>query len=304
MREFSFGNAMLHFARTDGPPGFVWKFVLSYGFGLILFFVAYAMVFGGTAFALMSAQGDPEVAVSALEGNIGIIALAYVLILPLMLLFYAVFEAAFQRRYLRSDGFKLRLGGDEWRLFVVYLIWFAFYILLYVFAIALVAGFGGGLAGVNENPAGIGIGLTLAVLVAMGAWIYFAVRFSPAAALTIRDRAIRFQSAWRVTRGRFWTMLGVYLLMLVAAMVVYLIVLAVFGLVFAGMMAAAGGGDDPSVAFGAFSNPATLISVGLIYLLGFFATGWFMFVWGGPAALAARTDPDHAGMDDPAGAFR
>ena len=29
-RQFSFDNAMLHFARADGPRGFLWKYLLTF----------------------------------------------------------------------------------------------------------------------------------------------------------------------------------------------------------------------------------------------------------------------------------
>ena len=29
-QQFSFGNSVLHFARSDGPGGFLWKYLASY----------------------------------------------------------------------------------------------------------------------------------------------------------------------------------------------------------------------------------------------------------------------------------
>ena len=304
MRDFNFGNAFFHFTRTDAPRGFTWKYILSFGAALLGFLILYGLVFGGLFFSLFGAEGDPAAIERTIEDNAGWLIGGYLIILPLMWLFMAVFEASFQRRYMRADTFKLRLGGDELRLFVVYLIWFAFYIVFYIAVVALAAGTGSGLSGVDVGAAGIGA--VLMGFVALAAWTYFAVRLAPAAALTIRDRAIRFPSAWRVTRGRFWPLLGCYLVYIVALFVAYILVGVIVGLTFAGVLGAFGGLADPNDADAlaeVFSSPLVLIVGGVFYFGLLAAYAWFIYVWAGPAALAARTDPDHAGMNNPAEAF-
>ena len=41
-------------------------------------------------------------------------------------------EASALRRYIRKEGFSIGLGGDEWRIVGVYLLWFVFSILAYL----------------------------------------------------------------------------------------------------------------------------------------------------------------------------
>ena len=120
MVDFNFGNAFMHFARTAGPRGFVWKYVLAclaVQFTVIMLLV---ILHNSTVVAVApGALGDPQLAATALSYVLGS---AVYLVLPLSLLIYAVFESAALRRYIRREGFRLRLGRDELRMFVVLLI--------------------------------------------------------------------------------------------------------------------------------------------------------------------------------------
>ncbi len=66
------------------------------------------------------------------------------------------------------------------------------------------------------------------------------VRLSVASALTFEGRRVTLFGAWKLTRGMFWKMLGVYALCWLLAVVAMLLVLTI------GMAAAAllGGGTD------------------------------------------------------------
>ncbi|MEO1407772.1 MAG: hypothetical protein AAFV54_14985, partial [Pseudomonadota bacterium] len=201
--------------------------------------------------------------------------------------------------------FRLRLGGDEWRLFVVYLIWLAFMIVYYMLIAIIAVTFSGGAGPSFEAGRNAGPVVGLLIIAFSAVWVFLAVRFAPAGALTVRDRAIRFRSAWRVTRGRFWTLFGSYLVLVVAVFLFYLLLAVAFGLLYSSLLAAGlAASDNPNGSLGVFGSPGMLISFGLLYLCCFFAYGWFVFVWAGPAALAARTDPERASMDNPAAAFQ
>lgn len=55
-----------------------------------------------------------------------------VLIFLLGIQLWMVFETASLRRYMRADGFRLRVGAEEWRVLVVGLIWFGLLIAAYI----------------------------------------------------------------------------------------------------------------------------------------------------------------------------
>lgn len=285
MLEFNFGNALMHFSRTDAPRGFTWKYLLSYVvITLGLFLGMGALV--GVSFNTLSAFGSQSTA-----GGLMIFS-SFLLI--------AIFEASWQRRYVRNEGFKLRLAGDEFRLVVVYLIWILFFTLCYIFVLLALGAVIGIFSTGGANPVlAVGLG-TITGLLAGCYWIYLAVRLSAASALTIRDRQIRFAASWRVTKGRFWPLLGAHLVMLVGVSILGLVLTGIgFGL-FGNTLAAL---EDPSDFAATLQTSGLGIGLVVFYAFYYVFSAWWLYFWGGPAALAARTDPDYAGYADPAEAF-
>jgi len=280
MIKFNFANAFLHFRRTEGPAGFTWKYLLSNAVAnllMLVLLVAATGAFSGSLFRVFNGT-TPQRSTLYVMGF-------YVLLLLFGGLFMAVFEGSYLRRYMRRDGFKLRIGKDELRLFAVYFIWGLFATVMYIGVIA-VAYVG---AEVNDVLA------VFAVLIALAVWMFLAIRFSAAAALTIRDQKIRFASSWRVTKGRFWVLCGAYLVWFVILSAVYLVV---SGLLVTFYMNGFGSFSSAAAQGGMF---IALFSLG--FLSSSVAMGYFYNIWAGPAALAARTDPDYAGYDDPAEVF-
>ncbi|WP_298917526.1 hypothetical protein [uncultured Algimonas sp.] len=292
--QFEFENAFLHFARTGAPRGFVWRYALAYLLVTLLFGGVMALLFGGWYVDMFSAvaSDDPQAVIETTQMSGSMMALIYLVVLPLSLLFYAVFEAAYLRRYMRRDRFRLRLGADEWRVFVVLLIWMVAFIastIVIAIAIALAVLFVGIAMGSLESETGpptafmlIGTLSYIAVFVGLGA---LAVRFSPAAALTIRDRRVRFFEAWRATKGKFWTLFGAYAAWLALAMVAYIVVMAVFMVILMPVMGGMESVEAPDMSF----PPALLALMALLYLAMLVASALFYYVWAGPAALAAKT---------------
>ena len=302
--EFSFGNAVGHFQKTGGPKGFLWKFALTYALfaiivqGLSLYLMApiYAAAFDPLV------MEDPDMMDQIMLENMGRVLLGYLVSFVFGILMRILFEAASQRRYMRADGFSLKLGGDEGRLLVVGLFWLGLVIALYIaFAVimlVLVALVGAMSAiGGGDGMMIIASLLTFVLVVALSlVAIWVCVRFSPAAALTIRDRKIRFGSAWRVTKGRVWTLIGSWLvlgLIMMAILIALYIVFAVLA-VLSLMPAIQSGADDPAEIMAAFASPTFLIPAILFGLVYMMLAGGMMHVFGGPAALAARTDPGWA----------
>lgn len=293
---FNFENAFMHFARTGAPRGFVWKLVLSYMAAAIIIGVLSMSLMGGWYVSLFAAYGsqDPEAILAASQMSGGMMAFVYLVLMPLSLFFYAIFEASYLRRYMRQDRFFLRIGRDEWNVFVVLLIWFALFIALTIaltLVITLVAVIGViafGVSGGSEPSLGVTYGLmALLYVVLLGCMAFFSIKFSPAAAMTIRDRKIRFASAWGATKGKFWPLLGAYAAWSLLGFVGYLIAIFAFIAVAAGSFASIDAENADGLAMLAGLGPVVII----LYLLFIAAGICFYYIWAGPAALAAKTDP-------------
>lgn len=180
---------------------------------------------------------DPAVQAQALASMRQLLPL-YGLMLPVMLVFYSMLYTAMNRAVLRpkDDRFGyLRLGRDElrqfglflWAIVVgvgVYIVTVVGVLILTFIGVALAALFSKGAA-----APGVGHVLVAAVIVLLtvAAWIYLTVRLSLASAMTFETRKIRLLASWPLTEGRFWPMLGAYLLAACLSLVVLLLGLVV-----------------------------------------------------------------------------
>ena len=179
---------------------------------------------------------------------------AYLVILPIGLAFGAIVSAAMNRVILRpaDDRFGyFALGGDELRQFglavLVYLLFFAmgFVATLLVGALAALAG-----------PLAL-----VAGLVAMCGLIFAGVRLSLASALTFQTAKVNLLGSWALTQGRFWPLLGTYLIAVVMVIVVSLLSGIVIGMV--ALLAGGAGGvahQDMS-SLSAYMTPARIVTL-------------------------------------------
>lgn len=319
-KVFSFGNAAFHFARTSGPGGYMWKHGLAYVFaaGLLMVVSYFLMKPIWDAYGQMMALGFQDDLASAraaeaqinamLMQNFGRVVLGQIAFLLLSLVFWAIFEAAIQRRYMRDEGFSLRFGGDELRLLVVGLIWFALFlggsIVTQLASLGLIMP----VVSMVDNPMiattwGFVVGIAFAAV-----WVLLTVRWSAAAALTIRDRKIKFFDSWGATKGRFWTMLGAFLVLGLILGVVFFIlytvgILGLFGSVMMAPGVMDGAQPDMAAITEIVTQPLFLAGVVALYavMIGFQAI--VGYIWAGVAALAAKTDPRGGGMVNAASAF-
>lgn len=311
--RFSFDNAILHFARTDGPGGFIWKYVLSYLLAAILLTgLAYFLfsplmnIWYGILVEVVGGANDAEVeailARRAVE-IIGWVVIGNIVMLLAAIAFWAMFEAAIQRRLVRDEGFRLRIGADEFRLVVVALIWVALAIVTQIFSFVFVMVTTASLVYALDNPAGGAIAVLGCMLLVTGVWIWIGVRLSPASAMTIRDQRFAFFDAWNVTRGRFWTLFWSYV---VLAIIIGILSILTYYAIGSGVAAAVMANVDRFERAIEAENPFMLISAILQFdIMAPIIGGWmfwvmmqglFFFVWAGPAALAAKTDPRGGGI--------
>ena len=298
-QSFSFDNAAFHFARTDGPSGFLLPFLIAY---MICGAVVTAINLGGQILLFGSMSGLAEQTASGVisPSQVGAIIAYYLLIMVIGIIFWAAFEAAVQRRYVRDTGFSIGFGADELRLLVVGLLWFLFVIAAYIGFLIIGIIIMAPLAATNADPGVVGLLMIPLGLGGLFAWIWLAIKFSAASALTIRDRKIHFFDSWGATRGRFWGLFGAYLLLAIIALVVYFVLI---GTLFAVVFGAGMNLTDPG-AIAALSNPQSLGAMFFVFfLIMSMVQALFLYIWAGPAALAAKTDPRGGGMPNVAEEF-
>jgi len=206
----------------------------------------------------------------------------YLVGVPLYLIFMSVFMGGVYRAVLRPQEkgvARLRLGGDELRLMGLFVLMgilgFAVGVVVLLIGAVCVAVASAALKG---TPAAFGAAFVVLYLVFLAAYAWVAVRLSFAAPMTFAQQKIRLFSSWRLTKGRFWPLLGCYLLALVFVILVGLVDAAVSGVLAIGLS----GGSISRAATGLFrpdySSLASLFTP--IYMLRLLIGGAFgMVMW-------------------------
>jgi hypothetical protein len=298
----SLNGATLHFLRTEGPRGFLMRFALVYAVVAIALqavtFWMQAPVYEVYLRACIENECDfvpymDELNSVSLQSN-----MFTLLMLPFSLAVWVLFEGASQRRYIRSEGFRLALGADEGRLAIVALIWIALlfggYLGLVFGAMipGVIIGFVGGAA------AGVVAGGSIFLCGMIGALWLFA-RLSPASALTIRDRQIRFFEAWNLTRRNGWRLAGSYFLLLLGfvllSLVSYGVLLLIGILLVAPAIESSSGRDTGPAILAAMSQPYFWAPVSLVFFLMLMMQSLFAHAMGGPAAFLVRQSTAQSG---------
>ncbi|MGD9980890.1 MAG: hypothetical protein AB7H66_12630 [Hyphomonadaceae bacterium] len=211
---------------------------------------------------------------------------SYFLFLIVIYLLLAAYEAACLRWMIRGETkglFGLALDADTWRVYFTYWIWFFLLMAMYlVVGMVILGTVAGAAVGAQGNPDALGaMGpvvflLALAVIVLV---VYFGVRFAPAAATSVAKRRFAFFDAWTVTKGRFWALLGSFVLLWLMYIVgvIILSTIASFAMV-GGMMSQAQTGAEattPEQAFAIFASPSVWIPLAIMY--GLMIVGAFVF---------------------------
>lgn len=296
-------GAATHFLRTEGPRGFLFRFALVYAvFALILQAISLwtqAPVYEIYLRAFTENDGDispymDEMNAVSMQTN-----LASLVMLPISLALWVLFEAASQRRYIRAEGFRLALGADEGRLAVVGLIWVALLVVGYLgllFA-ALIPGLIVGL--VAGGPLGFVVG-GIVFLAGFVIALYLFARLSAASALTMRDNQIRFFESWQLTKGHGWRLAGSYFLLfaafLILSLIVYGLVIFVGFALLAPAIDSSAGSETANAVLSVMGTPSFWAPISLLMFLVLMMQSVFSHALGGPAALVVRRRTVEGGM--------
>ncbi len=145
----------------------------------------------------------------------------FVVVLPLSLIASAMIYAAVARAVLRpgeSAFGYLRLGMDEFRVLVVSLVLFIVFTVMMVIA-GMIIGAVIGMTTGADMPA-LWLAVALLVCATIGLFIWLMVRLSLAIPITMAERRIAIFDSFGVTKGRFWSLLGMALLAWIMSIVV------------------------------------------------------------------------------------
>ncbi|CAN7243528.1 hypothetical protein LJR225_001082 [Phenylobacterium sp. LjRoot225] len=242
MTEFSASDAALegfHLIRRR------WRVVLGWA-GFTLLALVMIVVLSAVLSVVASAVGGGGDA--ARNPALGV---AGVIVLCSFLFTQAILVAGVFRLEMRPEEpafMHLRLGRDELRLLLVWLI---------TITGAWVLGWLAAVIGHALGAGGVGLELLAAVLA-----IYLGLRFALAAPISFAERRIDFLRSWRLTRGRVLSLLGMSALSLCLILLVTLTVFVALVLVALGF----GGLDGLS---GVFGGSEALQSHPGIFLLAF-----------------------------------
>ncbi|WP_416878041.1 hypothetical protein [Litorimonas sp.] len=256
----------------------------------------------------MSGQPSEDVSI-ALWAAIGQIALPTLLFVVGLMVTTSMGESALYRKYLlgaEPARIPIRLDIHTGRNLLAQIGFYALYLVVYVLgllAIILVAGF----LGMMFAPM-MAILPFFGVLFLMVLLIVYPIRFAPAAALTALDGKTHVLAARNVTKQRFWSLFGVYLVIYIGGYIGYYMVSLIGMLLVSGnpdfLTAMSGfGGENPRPIIEAtidrFSNPLYMI-LGIVAMTMMAAalSAWILWI-AGVSAYAVRWW--HS--DDPAPAF-
>lgn len=319
---YSFVDATFSFFQLMGrrPGAVVWIALWQLALYAALTVVILALMAPVFSFVMTAAaagvEPDPADVLRALSGVIG----GYFLAILGFLLVALVVQGAWLRLLTRDElapVIPLRFGGDELRLLVVNLAFFAFWLVASIVFFLVTGLLAGGIivassSGDSVSPAGAGVAVLINFLLGLAAAIVaiiVMIRFAAAPALSVRLRGIKLFDSFAATRGvaswmfvSYLTLIGVYL---VGATIVSVVqqVVVLFALAdLIPTLSALENTEDPAVVLqvlgDALLQPGVLICVGLILLLQLIVQIIFEGSWHGVGAYVARREagdfPDDA----------
>ncbi len=217
MQTFSPSEAAFEgFRVIRSHPGAVLAWAVAYMLCYLVLGGIALMAFGPQIAAMSSYSGSTPMPPDVAFGFFRSMGVAFLILLPVGLFIGAMLVNAAYRPILRPDDrgfFYLKLGGDEGRLVLLFLAYFGLGILaeivLVIVVVILALLFHTAVQSLQGAQILIPLLLGLAVF-CLGVWL--AVRLSLAAPMTFARRKLSVFGSWEVTRGRFWSLFGCYIL--------------------------------------------------------------------------------------------
>lgn len=204
--------------------------------------VASGLLMASTMTGMLGAGAGAAPDPQAVLGMMGPMLLFYLL----MIFLNVVLMSAAYRAVLRPEegGFaSLRLGGDELRLFGLFLIVLVGGLIAYFILVLLGMFLTMGIALVLQDPGVVAVVAILLYLAMLALVVFVWVRLSLMFPLTFIHRRLVFDEAWTLSRGRFWTLFLAYLVLLLITIAIYIVaLLPMFGPLFQAMAEA---GSNP-----------------------------------------------------------
>jgi hypothetical protein len=277
MAGFSPSDAALEgFRLTRERPLTIlaWSFLY---FGGILLIAGAMMVTLGPKFIELAKKG--QFSPQDMEAVGGLLAEswpAFILVLLMTVLLMSIVMGGIYRLVLRPEerGFAhLRVGSDELRLAAVNLMFVVVYVLFLVSGLVVMAAASqGGALGVFL--AGVGI---------LAGTLWIGVRLALITPMTFDLRRIAIGPAWELSRGRFWSLLGMTLL----AVIFYLMVWILISVIAVAVIELSGG--EAALADLSILSPTALIAFGLTLTMQLLLQILQIVMIYAPFAVAYRT---------------
>lgn len=253
---------------------------------------------------LEAEEPSPQAFAAMMQFQAGSWALNILQMLIYVLLITGIARAVFYPER-RGRFFDLRLGMDEVRVAVTGLAFIlGFYAAVLILALLAVA-VGAALWSLSK-PAGVGIGVLVAIAGGVGiAWAALRASLIMPASVALGDFA--FVQGWRMTRGQAWRLLGLTLALVAVVLLIELAIMAVailiamgFGFAFWSQLGAWFDGVDPQAAWN--------VNWTLVLWIGLLATPFVAALYGAitaisvaPYASACRQLLAQTGRDETAG---
>ena len=285
MADFDVGAAALEAFRPREKRFVLLGTTIAYALVSFVLLAAYVAInwsffreIGAWYFGMLhAAMSGSRPNLEAFQPPAGIFALAPTAIAlgVLSLIARAAYEAGCLRWLVRGQTggvLNLSLGGDTWLVFFSYLLWAVLLMCLTIGCACIIglmyAGLHaiGGVQGMGWLTFLLVILTPFACLAAIGGVLYVAVRLAPAAASSVGAQRFAFFDAWGATKGRFWPMLGAFLVVIVGLIIAQVLIRGVLlGPLSASLMQEVAGADAPSLDhfIAAVSAPTTLAMIGL-----------------------------------------
>lgn len=231
-------------------------------------------------------------------------------ILPAVLVSWIVwtmFETASQRRYIRDEAFSLGFGADEVRMLGTSFFWYLMQAVFFIIpALSGFSIFGAMMAFASgaiteeelaRRTIGVAALMPLSMLVLFPVYVFFATRFSPCFGLTVKDRKVAFLDGWTVSRGRFWPILGAFVIIIIVGGIALNIVGSIAEAILMPFFMNSSFLTSDVPEFKSLLTPGFVIAMLAYTFVRYFLSGLLMHFADGPAAFAARHDP-RGGVDD------